>query len=55
MARHKDKGTRETMYVKYTTRRIKRYTILTIWIFLWFLIIMGIIWAVPKVWRLALG
>lgn len=47
--------TRETSFVEYSVRRVKRYMRLTIWIFLWFLVIMGIIWVVPKVWNFVLG
>ena len=55
--RHKQihKPTKETKYVEYSIRRIKRYIKLTVWVFLWFLIIMGIIWVVPEVWNWALG
>ena len=50
-----NKGTRETRFVKYLIRRIKRYIKLTGWVFVWFLIIMAIIWVAPKVWNWALG
>lgn len=52
---NRNKGTKETRFIKYSTRRIKRLLKLTIWLFILFLLLMAIIWAVPKVWNLALS
>lgn len=51
----KNKGTRETRFIKYSIRRVKRWFTLVVWLFLLFLLIMGLIWVVPKVWNWAVG
>ncbi len=49
MARRKESN--ESRTTRYYIRMIKRITKLLIWIFVLFLIVMGIIWVVPRIWH----
>lgn len=49
------KPTKWTLMIGYYTRSIKRAIEIAFWLFVLFLVIMGIIYAVPKIWHLALG
>jgi len=49
------KQSRESKTTKYYIRALKRITTVVFWLFILFLVVMAIIWAVPKVWHWALG
>ena len=51
--RHKE--SEEAKKTKYYVRAIKRLIILVVWLFIFFLVIMGIIYLAPKVWHLVFG
>ncbi len=53
--RRKMKPSREANLSGYIARLIKRMSKIVFWLFILFLLIMAIIWAVPKVWNWALG
>ena len=48
-------GSNEARTVKYWVRAIKRFIVLLFWALLLFLIIMGIVYIVPKIWSFALS
>ena len=49
------KLTKEAYINRYIVRAIKRITKVIFWLFILFLLIMAIIWVVPKVWNWALS
>lgn len=49
------KESAESRTTKYWARMIKRLTKLLFWLFILYLLVMGLIWAVPKIWQWALG
>lgn len=53
--RRKMRPSKEAIKSAYITRLIKRMSKNIFWLFILFLLIMAIIWAVPKVWNWALG
>ena len=46
---------REAETTRYYARAVKRIISVAFWLFILFLLVMGIIWAVPKIWSWALG
>jgi hypothetical protein len=53
MKKHKE--TKEAGHTKYYVRALKRITMVVGWLFVLFLVVMFVVWAVPKVWNWALG
>jgi len=51
----KRKSSKESRAMRYYVRAVKRFTTLAFWVFIAFCIVMGIVWAVPKVWNWALA
>ena len=49
------KPTKEAYINRYIVRVIKRVTTIIFWLFVLFLLIMAIVWVIPKVWNWALG
>ena len=49
------KPTQTTKAVRYYTRSIKRAIVLIGWAFVLFLVIMGVVYIVPKIWTAVLG
>lgn len=55
MARRHRHSSQEAKATRYYARAIRRFISVTFWLFVLFLLVMGIIWAVPRVWYWALG
>ena len=51
----KKRTTKEAHFNRYLVRVIKRLTKVASWFFILFLLVMAIVWAIPKVWNWALG
>ena len=51
----RQKPTRESHFTKYLVRAIKRIAKVVVWLFILFLVVMGVIWVVPKVWKFVFG
>mgnify|MGYP007123663321 CR=1 FL=1 len=51
----KRKPSKEARKTKYWVRALKRISIVIVWLFIVFCLIMFVIWAVPQIWTLALG
>ncbi|MCX6741988.1 MAG: hypothetical protein NTX24_02315 [Candidatus Pacearchaeota archaeon] len=49
--RHRHKPSKEAEKTRYYARAIKRIVVLLIWLFVLFVIVMGIIWGIPKIWH----
>ncbi|MFH1839871.1 MAG: hypothetical protein ABH849_01860 [Nanoarchaeota archaeon] len=55
MAHPKRKASQESRTTKYWVRALRRIARVVFWAFILFLLIMVVVWAVPKVWHWALG
>lgn len=53
--KYKNKPTKESLLTRYWVRLIKRVAKVVFWLFLLFLIVMGVTWAIPRVLSWALG
>jgi hypothetical protein len=53
--RRRNRKTKSAAYMEYSVRQIRRVAFIVIGLFLLFVVIMGIIWAVPRVWNWAMG
>jgi hypothetical protein len=49
------KPSREALATRYGSRAIKRMIGLLLWAFVLFLVAVGIIWTIPRVWQFAFG
>jgi hypothetical protein len=55
MRRHHEKSSREAKATRYYGRAIRRFVSVLFWLFILFLLAMGIVWAVPKIITWAFG
>lgn len=55
MAKNHGKKTQSASRLEYTVRQTRRVAFVVIGLFILFVIVMAIVWAVPKIWRWALG
>lgn len=53
--KRENKPTKEAYFNRYIVRMIKRITKIVFWSFILFLLVMAIIWLVPKIWSWAIG
>ena len=53
MRRYKE--SRESNKTKYYKRALKRFIWVVVYLFILYSVVMGIIWAAPKIWHWALG
>jgi hypothetical protein len=53
MAKHHK--TKSASHLEYTGRQIRRVAFIIMGLFILFVIIMAIVWAVPKIWHWAIG
>lgn len=50
-----NRETKETSFIKYAIRTLKRVGIFLIFAFIIYVLVMIIVWAAPKIWYWALG
>ena len=53
--RHGHKPSQEASTVRYYGRAARRLIWLIVWLFVLFLVVMGLIYIVPKIWHFVLG